>query len=576
MIIETTALSVLLSEPVTRLATWIFGKVSVTTRNKKIKYSLQGFSEKITDVAKVKTIYKNDSSIDLHEFYIPTRVRNVNIQINKIIDINEGNIVLEGTVGQGKSIFMRYLTYQEAKLGKRIPIFLELRKLETNQSLEDAVSSTIAEWIPIFTKENFHLLAESGSLVLFLDGFDELSRNKLERLLNEIERWSRYYPKMQMIISSRPGDDIQNVNAFKVYQLAPYKHPEQKALIDKLVEEEDARNILKKSIEESPSDIKNLITTPLMVTLYVMIYRALSEAPKTQSDFYKNIFSILSTRHDKTKPGYKREFNSQLGETKLQKIFEEFCYLSVKEDKLVFSYPEATDIIDTCIRNQNIQVDPSDVLQDFSKVICLLPRDGLNYTFVHRSIQEYFYASFLISKPEAFRKGFYKQYLTSFVLYSKTQGIIGFLKDADSYSYIKYYQLPFIKEYISIFEINDYSNNIIDNLLIEDKKDKRISCKLLTGGDISLGKFSFPEQIQNIFNHLFILVADRNYISHSCSLHDSPKEGLINMGYIYLKDFINGDEFRLLKIFILDESRKLLNLYKELEKYIAIEENYEY
>jgi hypothetical protein len=205
-----------------------------------------------------------------------------------------------------------------------------------------------------------------------------------------------------------------------------------------------------------------------------------------------------------------------------------------------------------------------------------LPRDGLNYTFVHRSIQEYFYASFLISKPEAFRKGFYKQYLTSFVLYSKTQGIIGFLKDADSYSYIKYYQLPFIKEYISIFEINDYSNNIIDNLLIEEKKDKRISCKLLTGGDMNLGKFSFPEQIQNIFNHLFILVADRNYISHSCSLHDSPKEGLINMGYIYLKDFINEDEFRLLKIFILDESRKLLHLYKDLEKYIAIEENYEY
>jgi hypothetical protein len=576
MIIEASTLATLLKDPVTKLTTWLFGKASVAFKNRKIEESLQSLSEKITEVAKVKTIYKNDSSIDLHEFYIPTRVKNVNIQIKKIIDINEKNIILEGTVGQGKSIFMRYLTYQEAKLGKRIPIFLELRRLETNQSLEDAVSSTIAEWIPIFTKKNFHVLAESGSVVLFLDGFDEVSRIKLERLLNEIERWSRYYPKMQIIISSRPGDDIQNVNAFKVYQLAPYKHPEQKALIDKLVEEEDARNILKKSIEESPSDIKNLITTPLMVTLYVMIYRALSEAPKTQSDFYKNIFSILSTRHDKTKPGYKREFNSQLGETKLQKIFEEFCYLSVKEDKLVFSYPEATDIIDTCIRNQNIQVDPSDVLQDFSKVICLLPRDGLNYTFVHRSIQEYFYASFLISKPEAFRKGFYKQYLTSFVLYSKTQGIIGFLKDADSYSYIKYYQLPFIKEYISIFEINDYSNNIIDNLLIEEKKDKRISCKLLTGGDMNLGKFSFPEQIQNIFNHLFILVADRNYISHSCSLHDSPKEGLINMGYIYLKDFINEDEFRLLKIFILDESRKLLHLYKDLEKYIAIEENYEY
>jgi len=396
MIIEASILANLLKEPVTKSATWLFGKTSVAIKNRKIENSLQGLSEKITDVAKVKTIYKNDSSIDLHEFYIPTRVKNVNIQINKIIDIDEKNIVLEGTVGQGKSIFMRYLTYQEARLGKRIPIFLELRKLETNQSLEDAVSSTIAEWIPIFSKKNFHVLAESGNLVLFLDGFDEVSRDKIKGFLNEIERWHRYYPKMQMIISSRPGDDIQNINAFKVSQLDPYKYPEQKALIDKLVQEEDVRNILKESIEESNSEIKGLLITPLMVTLYVMIYRASSELPKTQSEFYKNIFSILSTRHDKTKPGYKREFNSSLDEVKLQEIFEHFCFISFRKDELIFSYPRVIEIISAYIKNKNIKSEAGDILQDFSKVVCLLPVDGLNYTFVHKSIQEYFCASFII------------------------------------------------------------------------------------------------------------------------------------------------------------------------------------
>ncbi len=406
MIIEASTLATLLKDPVTKLTTWLFGKASVAIKNRKIEESLQSLSEKITDVAKVKTIYKNDSSIDLHEFYIPTRVKNVNIQINKIIDINEENIVLEGTVGQGKSIFMSYLTYQEAMLGKRIPIFLELRKLETNQSLEDAVSSTIAEWIPIFSKKNFHVLAESGNLVLFLDGFDEVSRDKIKGFLNEIERWHRYYPKMQMIISSRPGDDIQNINAFKVYKLDPYKYPEQKALIDKLVQEEDVRNILKESIEESNSEIKDLLITPLMVTLYVMIYRASSELPKTQSEFYKNIFSILSTRHDKTKPGYKREFNSSLDELKLQEIFEYFCFTSFRKDELIFSYPRVIEIISAYIKNKNIKSEAGDILQDFSKVVCLLPVDGLNYTFVHKSIQEYFCASFIIKNPNLLRRDF--------------------------------------------------------------------------------------------------------------------------------------------------------------------------
>ena len=74
MIIEASILANLLKEPVTKSATWLFGKTSVAIKNRKIENSLQGLSEKITDVAKVKTIYKNDSSIDLHEFYIPTRV----------------------------------------------------------------------------------------------------------------------------------------------------------------------------------------------------------------------------------------------------------------------------------------------------------------------------------------------------------------------------------------------------------------------------------------------------------------------------------------------------------------------
>ncbi|KAA0924758.1 NACHT domain-containing protein [Psychrobacter sp. ANT_H56B] len=498
MIIENTALSILLSEPVTKLANWIFGKALVATKNRKIKDSLQGLAEKITDVAKVKTIYKNDSSIDLHEFYIPTRVRNINIKINKIIDIDKKNIIIEGTVGQGKSIFMRYLTYQEAKLGKRIPIFLELRKLENNQSLEDAISSTIAEWIPIFSKKNFHVLAESGDLFLFLDGFDEVSRDNLKRLLNEIERWHRYYPKMQMVISSRPGDDIQNINAFKVYQLDPYRYPEQKALINKLVQEEDARNILKKSIEESPSDIKSLITTPLMVTLYVMIYRALSELPKTQSEFYKNIFSILSTRHDKTKPGYKREFSSKLSESKLQKIFEEFCFMSFKKDELIFSYPRAVEIIDICIKDKDIQADPSNILQDFSKVVCLLPIDGLNYTFVHKSIQEYFSASFIIGKSEAFKSSFYSSYLTKFATYSKMKSIIDFLKDGDEYSYNKYYKIPFLKEYIDFFEINQYSNKIIDNILIENNVHDKLNIRLITKGYITSVQVRYPKNIQKI------------------------------------------------------------------------------
>lgn len=577
MIIEVSALATLLQDPLNRLTTWTFGKVLTSVRNQQIEHSLSKLSERLTEVVKVKTIYKGDSSIDLHEFYVPTRVRNVSRRINSITDIDIENIVLEGTVGQGKSIFMRYLTYKEAKKGDRIPIFFELRKLEENQSLEEAISATISEWIPLFSKDKFSKLAESGDLVLFLDGFDEVRSDDLKALLNEIESWHKRYPKMQLIISSRPQSDIQKMNIFSVRELAPYTYPEQEALIDKLVTEIDTRSSLKNSIRESASEIKELLTTPLMVTLYVMIYRALSDPPKTQSEFYENIFSILSTRHDKTKPGYKREFNSQLGETSLQAIFEEVCFISVKQTKLVFSYPELKGIIQSCLTKQNIEADASEVLLDFSKVICLLPKDGLNYTFMHRSIQEYFYASFLLSRPESLRKKFYKKYLTDYSLYQKTQGIIRFLEDTDKYNYMKHCELPLIEEFIKNFDVSEYSSFFLKNMFIKSSNNNdRIELRLVSERKLVLSKFYYPEQIDNIFCIVRDFISAGNCENISWDLYDDDRTNLIGLGFIQVKDILSEEDLDTLEYLINEESKKLIRLYKDFKRYIATQEKGEF
>lgn len=577
MIIEVSALATLLQDPLNRLTTWTFGKVLTSVRNQQIEHSLSKLSERLTEVVKVKTIYKGDSSIDLHEFYVPTRVRNVSRRINSITDIDIENIVLEGTVGQGKSIFMRYLTYKEAKKGDRIPIFFELRKLEEGQSLEEAISATISEWIPLFSKDKFSKLAESGDLVLFLDGFDEVRSDDLQALLNEIESWHKRYPKMQLVISSRPQSDIQKMSMFSVRELAPYTYPEQEALIDKLVTEIDTRSSLKNSIKESDSEIKELLTTPLMVTLYVMIYRALSDPPKTQSEFYENIFSILSTRHDKTKPGYKREFNSQLGETALQEIFEEVCFISVKQTKLVFSYPELKGIIQSCLTKQNIEADASEVLLDFSKVICLLPKDGLNYTFIHRSIQEYFYASFLLNRPESLRKKFYKKYLTDYSLYQKTQGIIRFLEDTDKYNYMKQCELPLIEEFIKNFDVSEYSSCFLKNMFIKSSNENdRIELRLVSERKLVLSKFYYPEQIDNIFCIVRDFISAGNCENISWDLYDDDRTDLIGLGFIQVKDILSEEDLDTLEYLINEESKKLIGLYKDFKRYIATQEEGEF
>lgn len=498
MVVTAAVLATLLKDPLTKAFSWTFIEALKGTRNQNIENSLKTLSTRIIEVVKVKTIYKGDKSIDLHEFYVPTRVNNVGTRIECISDIDSQSIVLEGTVGQGKSIFMRYLTYQEARQSKRVPIFFELRRLDDNQSLEEAISLTINNWIHLFSKEHFVKIAESGNLVLFLDGFDELPHETVKRLLNEIEGWCERYPDMQLIISARPESEIQKSNYFKVYKLSSYRFHEQSKLIDKLVEEEKSREILKQAIKDSTHEIKELLTTPLMVTLFVMTYRALSDIPKSQSEFYKALFSVLTSRHDKTKPDYKRQLSCNLNESQLQGVFEEFCYLTGNKNKLILSYDEAIEIIEKCLVNQKIGGSPTDVIEDFSKVVCLLLKDGLNYSFVHKSIQEYFYASFISKKPERAQEKFYLEYSKNIHLFYKIKEAIQFLKEASKYNYYKYFRLPVIEEYIEFYQIRKNSNTILDNLLIHKISNNELEILLDDKGEIQSGFFCAPRRIENL------------------------------------------------------------------------------
>ena len=361
-------------------------------RESDVDEALLDLNKKIENVIQVKTIDKIDESINLYDFYVPTDIitrDKSRKQINKLADISSESIVLEGTVGQGKSIFMRFLTHKEALERGRIPIFYELRRLSEKQTIENAVKTTFENWLPLFKDKDFPRFAESGNLVIFLDGFDEIPQARVKDIINEIESWCERYPKLQLVISSRPEADVQKSSYFKVFKLASYDIRKQFLQIDKLVKDQEIRNSLKKSIQESSHEIQELLKTPLMVNLYVMKYRSKLEVPKTQSEFYEDLFNLLISKHDKSKIGYRREFNSNLNEVQLQEVFEEFCFMTGNREQVNFGRSEAIAFIDKSIKNLNFNSGPNQVLDDFSKVVCLLQNDGTGYSFIHKSIQEY-------------------------------------------------------------------------------------------------------------------------------------------------------------------------------------------
>ncbi|WP_201508263.1 NACHT domain-containing protein [Psychrobacter alimentarius] len=552
-----------LKDPVKKLTNWIFGEASGKINEVKMKNALSKLHEKISDVVMVKTFYQINESIDLHKFYVPTRVENVNTIVDSIEKIDSSSIALEGTVGQGKSIFMRYLTYQEANRGVRVPVFFELRRLNEKQTLEDAISTLISNWIPLFTKEHFDKIASSGEVILFLDGFDEIAQEDVSRLINEIEGWQERYPKMQLVISTRPEAEIQKSNPMKVYKLAEYEFHEQKQLIKKLVLDEEFQENLIRNIEKSSLEIKELLKTPLMVTLFVKQYEASLKIPKNQNEFYENLFYNIASLHDNTKAGYIRKLNSSLDISKLQEIFEEFCFITSNEQKLVFSKKETIEKIKKCLNKQNINDNPENVLKDFSTVVCLLLRDGSEYSFIHRSIQEYFYSSFISHKSPEAKKVFYNKVLSDENFFLRMENTISFLESIDSYNYYKDFKIKILNRCIDDYKINYYDNDIYENCYIylnDNALEVQIILKNFLDYEVMFDSSFFNEFYYAIYNYKKDVYSSPTVQVSSSSQRDYR--------YISLEEFVDNNLTDLIKEYFIRLGNNVLESKKNITEYL--------
>lgn len=539
-------------------------------RESDVNEALLDLSKKIENVIQVKTIDKIDESINLYDFYVPTDIITKDSsrqQINKLADISAESIVLEGTVGQGKSIFMRFLTHREALERSRIPIFYELRRLGEKQTIEDAVKTTFENWIPIFRDKDFSRFAESGNLVILLDGFDEIPQARVKDIINEIESWCERYPKLQLVISSRPEADIQKSTYFKIYKLASYDIDKQFLQIDKLVKDQEIRNSLRKSIQESNHEIKELLKTPLMVNLYVMKYRSKLEVPKTQSEFYEDLFNLLISKHDKSKIGYRREFSSNLNEIQLQDVFEEFCFMTGNKEQVSFGRGEAIAFIDKSIKNLNFNASPNQVLDDFSKVVCLLQNDGTGYSFIHKSIQEYYYACYISKKSVLVKERFYAKLKDDSFLNTKKNSL-NFLESLDKYYFYKYFLVNLINLVIDEFQITPERNNLNERVFIEKYKDEQhglLFINLICNIEIDLWFDNFLQPVKNLIVGLFNFDESVRGFQYLPSIppNDSIKE-FVRIDYF----FTNSVKFMEIEDYFSKFSIEMLGLQKEVNEYI--------
>jgi NACHT domain len=438
-------------------------------------WKASNFSEKlakkiaITD--KVKTIWRPDKDSSLIKFYYPSQiiVDNINSRkIESVKDFGEENIVIEGIVGQGKSIFLRYLCLQELPgLGSgKIPIFLELRTLICGKSLRHYIYQSLDKLDLNMDDQLFDYLAKCGKIVLMLDGFDELDANIVKEVINEIEYFVEKYNELQIIITSRPENEIQKSRLFKVVEIAKLTENDYSGFLIKLNIPLLRRIEIINAIKESPSKVNELINTPLMLTLLVMVYETEKEIPTELPEFFEKLFHVVFTKHDKLKAGFNREHHSGLSERELQEFFEAFCFMVMQNgfgrrltsDQFLQAFSQATDYTSSHCKSEKFKL-------DITKVACLMLEEGFNIvTFLHKSILEYYAAAFIKHAVDEVAKVFYEKVGGDFYNWI---AVLSFLQKIDTYRKSRYYIIPTcttVLKFFNVIESEASNESLIDSI----------------------------------------------------------------------------------------------------------------
>jgi len=500
--------------------------------------------KKVASIESLKTFWSADKLVSLTDFYYPSKItvdgRNRHCQL--LSELPVGNLIIEGIVGQGKSIYLRHLATSEIRSNqsKKFPIFIEFRTLSEKTTLDQAIRKYLDEVnIDGFLEDTFDYVMGSGNFVLLLDAFDEIEEDITKDTYLQIEHYTEKYENLKIIITSRPSAEIQKSPKFSIVQLSPLGETDYSPFLSKLGLPAQLIAELKNSIKNSPSKISQLITTPLMLTLVVRAYRSVKEIPENLPDFFEVLFKCVFSGHDNAKPYIKRTHSTDLSEKKLQELFETFCFVCLK-NKITRSL--STSIFDlhfdAAIKLQgNIACEAASFRNDMHKVACLILPDGFeSWVFLHKSIMEYYAASFIRRSNEGFAIKFYNFVMLGIAPWME---VLTFLQYIDEYRFNKYFllneinlsldEMTFIDDCIDSDEVVKYLEKIRQEFSLEIDFTDSITVKSVTVGGRVIRfctKYSFHDPIFNFFRRVVedgMQVADENFYTFLKNGVDSNK-----------------------------------------------------
>lgn len=365
--------------------------------------------------SKIKTIIYQHIPTDLYSFYecIGVGYNGNIIDTSKITNLFPiGNkIIVTGSGGVGKSILFKHLFLNSIEETPFIPVMLELRSFNNSDEKEISLFESIYKILCDngfeLSREYFEYSMKEGAYIILFDGYDEVNKDKTDRITKEIKSLCEKYCENKFFLSSRPTSEFIGWNDFCEVEALKLTKEQALSLISKLNFDEGVKEKFYEQLKNVLYDkYESFASNPLLLNIMLLTFQKNANIPDRLNDFYEEAFVTLFYRHDATKESYQREIRCGLGCEDFKYIFSYFCFKTYFGGEYEFSEPRLRELLLIAKKkNPRIIFDIDEFLEDLTQSVCMLIKDGLTYRFSHRSFQEYFAAWYTCKITDEEQKG---------------------------------------------------------------------------------------------------------------------------------------------------------------------------
>lgn len=433
---------------------------------------------------KIKTIIYRRERKDLYSFYEATGISYAgqtlsSSNINNLLEI-DSKILVTGTGGIGKSILFKHLFLNSMEVTNFIPVFIELRSLNTLENKELNISNLIFKTLVSngfrLERKYFDDSLEQGAYIIFLDGFDEIHHDKKSSITEEIKVFCEMYASNQVFVSSRPSTEFIGWSDFSEFESLPLTKEQALSLINKIDFDETAKSIFSEELEKKLYEkYKSFASNPLLLTIMLLTFQKHASIPERLNDFYEEAFVTLFNVHDATKDSFVRDIRSGLSCEDFKLVFSYICFKSYFKGEYEFSETRLHELINSAKEKfkDKFSFNVDDFQEDLVHSVCILVKEGLEYRFSHRSFQEYFSAWYTCKLPDTTQEKLLDRWLRESSTI-QTDSYFYMLFDLQSEKVNSIILKPVMENIISLYEkegILSFLKTLFDKFSIKNQEE---------------------------------------------------------------------------------------------------------